>query len=193
MPYSLSTGAVSALERGESLPAWKRAFPGFIQSDLTLNPGNSGGPLLDDRGVMLGLNTAIHESGIGMSFALPISRILPIVAQLKERGVFKKSYLGLNLVKMSYKRTHAAALPPRTGVRVRRVTPEGPGAISGLRSRDIILSMNGEPTNDHETLSWQLISTPAGQPVLLDVLRLPHPPQLLHLQITPVELKAPQE
>jgi S1-C subfamily serine protease len=71
MPYSLSTGAISALERGEILSEWTRSFPGFIQSDLTLNPGNSGGPLIDQRGVMLGLNTAIHGSGVGMFFVLP--------------------------------------------------------------------------------------------------------------------------
>ena len=185
MPYSLSTGALSALERGELLPEWAKSFPGFIQSDLTLNPGNSGGPLIDDRGVMLGLNTAIHGSGVGMSFALPFSRILPVINQLKRFGEFKRSYVGLKLSKMSYKRGKRASLPPRTGVRVKRVTDQGPAQASGLRSDDIILSLNGQPTHHHHTLSWQLISTPANSSVVLEVLRLPHPPQLLYITLTP--------
>ena len=185
MPYSLSTGAISALERGEILSEWARAFPGFIQSDLTLNPGNSGGPLIDQRGVMLGLNTAIHGSGVGMSFALPFSRLLPVIDQIEKSGKFKRSYVGLKLSKMSYKRGHRASLPPRTGVRVKKITDGGPAQLAGLRSDDIILSINGTPTHHPDTLSWQMVSTPADTSMILEVLRMPHPPQLLYINLIP--------
>lgn len=190
MPYSLSTGAVSALERGELLPEWARSFPGFIQSDLTLNPGNSGGPLIDERGVMLGLNTAIHGSGVGMSFALPLSRLLPVIEQIKRTGEFKRSYVGLKLSKMSYRRGERASLPPRSGVRVRRVTDGGPAQLAGLRNDDIILSINGKPTHHHHTLSWQMVATPADTSMILEVLRLPHPPQLLYINLIPQSISA---
>ena len=76
MSYSLSTGAISALHRNDLLDDWKGTYPGFIQTDLTLNPGNSGGPLVNIHGEMLGLNTAVLGSGQGLSFALPLTEDL---------------------------------------------------------------------------------------------------------------------
>jgi serine protease Do len=170
MPYSLSTGAISALYRSD-LRQWKGRFPGFIQTDLTLNPGNSGGPLVNRCGEMIGLNTAILDSGQGLSFALPLNRILPVAYTLIQRGYFKKSYIGLKLKNVSYSRAEQVDLDPRMGVRVRKVVEGSPASRAGLKVNDIILSVNHEPINHAGELSWIFISSPVYEPLNLMVIR----------------------
>lgn len=178
MPYSLSTGSISALHRSD-LRQWKGRFPGFIQTDLTLNPGNSGGPLVNRCGEMIGLNTAILDSGQGLSFALPLNRIIPVAHALIQKGMFKRSYVGLKLRNVSYKRAEQVELDPRMGVRVRTVAEGGPADRAGLRRNDIILSVNHEPINHHAELSWIFISTPAYEPLNLMVIRKDDPEPLV--------------
>lgn len=172
MSYSLSVGAVSALHRGSELPGWKGRFPGFIQTDLTLNPGNSGGPLLNQCGEMIGLNTAILNAAQGLSLSLPLSRLEPVIKKLLEEGRFERSYIGLTLKYVSYKHSEKAALKPRVGVRVKRVVDNGPGYLAELKVNDIILEADGIPFHDETELSWKLISTPAYQPIQLKVIRI---------------------
>lgn len=187
MPYSLTTGAVSAIYRGEYLKEWSGAFPGFIQSDLSLNRGNSGGPLILSNGVMIGMNTAIHGGASGMAFSLPMSRLLPVIEQLKTQGQFKRSYVGMTLAKVSWKRSKMVQLKPKRGVRVRRVVLGGPASLAGLQSNDLILSVNGEETNRHRELSWHLISAKPGEPLLVELLRPSDPPQIMFTLLIPIQ------
>lgn len=171
MTYSLSTGVVSAHHRGQTLREWARYFPGFLQTNITLNPGNSGGPLVDQRGVMIGLNTAIRQGAIGMSFTLPMSRIIPVVSQLSQTGQFKRSYLGLKLSTVSYLRGKKAGFSSPIGVRVKSVTAHGPAARAGLQKNDIIMAINGQVFNHPSSLSWRLISAIPEVPVTVEVVR----------------------
>ena len=187
MPYSLSTGAVSALYRSESLGDWKGAFPGFIQTDLTLNPGNSGGPLVNLRGEMLGMNTAIMGMGQGLSFALPLSRLQTVIERLLSSGQFERSYVGVHLKRVSHMRSQRAGIPIRRGVRVSQVVSHSPADHAGLQRNDIILALNDQEMNHPGELSWALISSPAGASVTIEVVRVfaKGPPETLSLQLTP--------
>lgn len=171
MAYSLSVGAVSALGRGAELREWKGRFPGFIQTDLTLNPGNSGGPLIGACGEMLGLNTAVLGAAQGVSLSLPLSRLTPVIERLLREGRFERSYAGLTLKYVSFKHSAHAQLPPRTGVRVKRVVSDGPGYLAALKVNDVIIEADGVAYHDANELSWKLVSTPAYQPVQLKVVR----------------------
>lgn len=185
MPFSLSTGAVSALYRGENFTDWSAAFPGFIQSDLVLNRGNSGGPLIDLQGTMLGMNTAIHGSASGVSFTLPLNRILPVIKQLIDHGRFERSYVGMTLSSMSYSRSEKMGLKPKQGVRVRRVIAGGPANLAGILPDDVILSINGEPYEHHDELSWAMVSSPVGIPILLEVARSSENTSIMYTLLTP--------
>jgi len=171
MSYSLSVGAVSALSRGLGLKGWRGRFPGFIQTDLTLNPGNSGGPLISACGEMFGLNTAILGAAQGLSLSLPLSRLTPVIDRLLSEGHFERSYVGLTLKYVSFKHSERLKIPPRTGVRVKRVVSDAPGYLANLKVNDIILEADGVAYHDATELSWRLISTPAYQPIALKVLR----------------------
>lgn len=188
MYYSLSVGVLSALHRDLNSPPWRGVFPGFHQSDLTLNPGNSGGPLINPCGEMIGLNTAVMGEAQGVSLSLPLSRLTPVVERLLSEGRFEPSYVGLTLKYVSFKRAQRAGLPPLTGVRVKLVAPQGPGQRAGLRANDIIVSVEGKAYDSETELSWRLISTPPERPLSLEVAR-PHKggaPERLTLTLTPV-------
>ena len=171
MPYSLSTGVISAHHRGARLSEWARYFPGFIQTNITLNPGNSGGPLIDQEGFMVGMNTAIREGAVGMSLALPISRIKPVIEQLRQSGEFKRSYVGLNLSKVSYNRAKRAGYMTPVGVRVKRVAEGGPADIAGIKRNDIILKVNGREFHDPGALSWYMVSALPEIPITIELVR----------------------
>ena len=174
MPFSLSSGVVSAQYRGQNLKEWTRYFPGFIQSSLTLNPGNSGGPLINEYGMMLGLNTATRQNAVGMAFTLPISRIIPVVRQIVMNGEFKRSYLGMNLSELSFLKAQKAGFSEPRGVRVKKVRANGPAFKAGLQKNDIILAVNGQAFNQASDLSWRLISSPSLIPLSLKVIRYTH-------------------
>ena len=189
MPYSLSTGVVSALHRGKTLSEWAKFFPGFIQTNITLNPGNSGGPLIDLYGNMIGLNTAIRQGAVGMSFALPMSRIIPVVEQLKEYSKFSRSYVGLKLSEVSFQRGQRAGFKAPQGVRIKRVTNQGPASIAGLKKNDLILKVNGETFNEPSALSWRLISALPNVPLAVEIVRTTPALERFIIYLTPKSYK----
>lgn len=169
---SVTAGVVSAL--GRSLPVSTRRaarlVEDVIQTDAALNPGSSGGALADSRGQVVGINTAV--AGIGLGLAVPInSTSRRIIADLVTSGAVRRGYLGLV--------TAPAPLPaqwvPRTGARsallVSQVVPNSPAGRSGLRSGDLILSVNGEPLADAQSLQRKLLSESIGARFEITVLR----------------------
>lgn len=189
MPYSLSTGVVSAHHRGENLQEWSRAFPGFIQSNLTLNPGNSGGPLINEYGMMVGMNTAIRQHAVGMSFSLPLSRLIPVINQIVEYGSFKRSYIGIKLSEVSFLKSQKANFKEPRGVRVKQVTPNSPAAQAGLQKNDIILEVNGKKFNDPSSLSWEFISSLPHIPMMIKGVRYSHDPKFFVTTLFPTDQK----
>ncbi len=189
LPHSLSVGVVSGFARNSEQSEWRGVFPGFIQTDLPLNVGNSGGPLINACGEMVGLNTQVKRDAQGLSFSLPNSRLLAVLSALKGGRPFSHSRVGLTLKYVSFQRGRRAGVPPRAGVRVQRVKAGGAAARAGLRPNDIILSLNGAATDDVDELNWSLVSSPAGVPLSLSVARPPEAeggaPQRLTLTLTP--------
>jgi S1-C subfamily serine protease len=143
---TVSAGVVSAL--GRTMRSRDgRAMEGIIQSDVALNPGNSGGPLVDSRGRVVGINTAIILGAQGISFSVPIDTAKWVVGELMTKGRVRRAWLGIAGQNRPVGRELARklGLAHRTGVEVTGFDERGPAAKSGLRAGDIVMAMDDLP------------------------------------------------
>lgn len=141
--YSASAGIVSAKSRNFSRDI---SVP-FIQSDVALNPGNSGGPLFNRNGQVIGINSRIFSGTggyMGLSFSIPINEALDIYQQLKQTGVVTRAYLGIFPQDIDRNLAEAYGLSKPQGALLIKVTPESPAEAAGLKAGDIIIQYNGE-------------------------------------------------
>lgn len=169
---TVSAGVVSAL--GRSLRGRTgRLIEDVIQTDVGLNPGNSGGPLVDSRGRVVGINTAVFAMAQGISFAVPIGTAKRVVPELISRGRVHRAWLGLGgrqrPLDRRLARAHGLAL--ETAVEVLAVEPGGPAAGAGLREGDLIAAVEGRPVESVDDLHRFLAAWPVGRPATLTVLR----------------------
>ena len=168
--YSASAGIVSAKMRnmmGEtSVP--------FIQTDVALNPGNSGGPLFNQNGEVVGVNSRIFSGTggyMGLSFSIPIDVAMDVADQLKKNGKVTRSYLGVMLQDIDRNLAESYNLPKPEGSLITQVTPNSPAAKSGLKSGDVILKFNGSAISRTSDLLNYLNRTLPNQVIQLQVLR----------------------
>ncbi len=169
---SVSTGVVSATGRGmRSLD--RRLIENVIQHTAPLNPGNSGGPLVDSRGRVAGINTAIIPVAQGIGFAVPSNTVREVVSQILANGRVRRGYLGIN--------GRPRALPRRvvryfdlareSGVEVVSLDGKGPAGAAGLLAGDIVVAMNAIPVESVDDLLRLLSGATVGAIARLDVLR----------------------
>jgi len=169
---TVTAGVISAL--GRTL----RSITGHlvdnvIQTDAALNPGNSGGPLLDSRGRVIGMNTAIIPSAQGICFAIPINMAKLILTQLMQHGRIVRGYLGLHGRDVPIPRAIARylGLSQESGVEVVGLESEGPAAQAGMEEGDVILTIADQPITALEELQKRLAEIPVGIPAEIVVLR----------------------
>jgi S1-C subfamily serine protease len=182
---TVSAGVVSAL--GRTMRArGGRALEGIIQSDVALNPGNSGGPLVDSRGRIVGINTAIILGAQGISFSVPIDTAAWVVGELIARGRVRRGWLGIAGQNRPIPRdvARAAGLIQPTGVEVTGLDAQGPSFASGLRAGDIIVSVDGGRVLSVDDLHRALQKWPIERPLALRVVR---DRKLTEVAVTPAE------
>ncbi len=185
---TVTAGIVSGL--GRSLRAQSgRSIDHIIQTDAALNPGNSGGPLLDARGEVIGVNTAIIRPAQGICFAIASNIARWVAGWLIKDGRVRRSYLGFGgqNVPLLRKLVLAYRLARETGVLVMSVAADSPAANAGLREGDILVSLAGEPTPRVDALHRLLTADRIGRATELRVLR---GVELLTLGVTPRESPA---
>ncbi|MFI4896946.1 MAG: trypsin-like peptidase domain-containing protein [Phycisphaerales bacterium JB059] len=178
--FSMSQGIISGLGRAPQTASPFGGYTNFIQTDAAVNPGNSGGPLVNIRGEVVGMNVAIAtgadnagseaSSGdsAGISFAIPVATIEPIVDQIIRTGRVSRGFLGVSFDAFGIERLQTDERFVR-GLRVSDVVEGGPAASAGLRPGDIITQIQGQPVTDSEILSALIGSSPAGAVIPLTV------------------------
>jgi len=171
MDYSVTAGIVSAI--GRNLGDNQRYVP-FIQNDVAINRGNSGGPLINLAGEVVGINSQIFSNtggSIGVSFAIPMDYANKIVTQLKTKGKVARGYLGVSLQEVGGDSAHALGLPRVGGALVAQVNKATPAAKAGLKEQDVITSFNGQPIERSGDLPPMVGATVPGTRVQLGVFR----------------------
>lgn len=169
---TVSAGVVSAL--GRTMRARDgRAMEGIIQSDVALNPGNSGGPLVDSRGRVVGVNTAIILGAQGISFSVPIDTAKWVVAELMTSGRVRRGWLGIAAQNRPIQRdlAHRLGLEQASGVEVTGFDEQGPARRSELRKGDVVVGLDGQPVRSVDDVHRALQRWPIAAPLALKVLR----------------------
>lgn len=186
---TVSTGVVSAL--GRALRSREgRLIENIIQHTAPLNPGNSGGPLVDSRGLVVGVNTAIIAVAQGIGFSIPAATARLVVAQLITHGRVRRAHLGLVGQQRPLARTlvRRFRLAVASAVEVVAVDSRGPAARAGLREKDLIIALAGKSTPSIDDIHHLLAEWPIGEPLSLTILR---GAEQRELQVTPTEAPDP--
>jgi S1-C subfamily serine protease len=182
---TVSAGVVSAL--GRSLRSRHgRLIEGIVQHTAALNPGNSGGPLVDARGGVVGINTAIIAQAQGIGFAVPSATAQWVLAEILTQGRVRRAYLGISGRDRPLDRrlVRALDLPLMRAVEVMSRDTEGPAVQSDLRPGDLIVAVNAVPVDGIDALYRHVSRWPVGTPLALSVLRRTH---RLEIELTPKE------
>jgi S1-C subfamily serine protease len=144
-----------------------------IQTDVALNPGNSGGPLVDSRGNVIGINTAMIYMAQGLSFAVPSSTAKWVVSELVSNGKVRRAYLGIaGQVRPIHRRVQRFfELPAETAVEVISIEKDGPAYNGGIKEGDLILSLNNESIGGIDDIHRLLVKWSTGSVLNVAVLR----------------------
>ena len=169
---TVTVGVVSALRR-TLRGAGGRMIEDVIQTDAALNPGNSGGALVDASGQLVGINTAIVGGAQGLCFAVPINTAKAIIPALMRSGVVRRGWLAIHAQTQGLhpQLARRLGLQQASGVLVVQVMPGGPGAQAGLLPGDVILAINGDPAPSLDAIYRHLDHDRIGSTVTLSVLR----------------------
>src|SRR5690606_11861414 len=172
---TVTVGVVSAVSRNLSVNRDGRIYTDMIQTDAAINRGNSGGPLVNALGEVIGVNSAIYsESGgsIGIGFAVPAEKALRILDELRETGTVDRSYYtGLYGQNVDARIARALDLDRAEGIFVRNIDPNSPADEAGFQPYDVIVSFQGEPVGTTSDYLARLYDYRPGDQVQLGVVR----------------------
>src|ERR1700744_1933661 len=185
---TVTAGIVSARNRDIS----SGPYDDFIQTDAPINRGNSGGPLFDMDGNVVGVNSAIYSptgGSVGIGFSIPSNLVKEVTAQLRQFGQARRGWVGVRIQAVTDDIAEGLGLPNTQGALIADVTPNGPAAKGGMQNGDFIMAFDGKPVSDsralsrivadtpiNETVAVALLSKGKKQPLRLTVLRLNEAP-----------------
>ena len=167
---TVTVGIVSARNRNINAGP----YDDFIQTDAAINRGNSGGPLFDMEGRVVGINTAIiSPSGgsIGIGFAIPSNIAVSVINQLREFGETRRGWLGVRIQEVTDDIAESLSMPKASGALVAGVTEDGPAAKAGIEPGDVIISFDGREVPEMDDLPRMVADTAIGKAVDVEVLR----------------------
>ncbi len=171
---TVTAGIISAINR---VTGQGGAYDRFIQTDASINQGNSGGPMFDLNGNVIGVNSQIFsQSGgnIGIGFAIPAATAKPIIATLMKGGTIERGYIGVQLQPggtINEDTAAALGIPKNQGELINDVTAGGPAARAGVRAGDVVTKVNGQQVTVDQSLSYLVSNVKPGATARLDILR----------------------
>jgi serine protease Do len=167
---SVTAGIVSAVYRGIGGGAYDR----YLQTDASINRGNSGGPLFDMKGNVIGINNAIYSptgGSVGIGFAIPSETASPIVQKLIKGEAIVRGYLGVRIQPVNDEFAAALGIATNRGEFIQSVEPGGPAEKAGLKVGDVVLAVNGKDVTPDQSLSYLIANLQPGTRVPLTILR----------------------
>jgi len=170
--YTVTQGIVSAV--GRNLGSQDQPYTSFIQTDVPINRGNSGGPLFDLQGRVVGVNSQIYSNTggyQGVAFSIPIDVAMNVVKQIKEKGYVSRGQLGVMVQQVSDDMVKALKLDNASGAAVTQVNKGSAADKAGIRPGDVILAYNGQNINQSADLPPLVGQTPPGSKATLEILR----------------------
>jgi serine protease Do len=165
--HSVTVGVVSFIGR----KLFDSSLDRYIQTDAAINFGNSGGPLINAHGEVIGINAAISSRAANIGFAVPINQASAILPQLRERGRVSRGYIGVMLRDVDPDLQRSLGLRSAHGALVQDVTPGSPGARAGVRTYDMIVAVDGKPVDGNDDLIQLIASRVPGTSATLQIVR----------------------
>lgn len=186
LSHTVTAGIVSA--KGRVIGAGP--YDDFIQTDASINFGNSGGPLFNTEGEVVGINTAMLSSAQGIGFAIPINMAKEILPSLKEKGEVTRGWLGVSVQRVTPEIAQNFKLPEKVGALVNDISKDSPAEKGGIRQGDVIIEFDGKKIRDIHELPRILANTTIGKEVIVKVLR---EGKDIELKVTIAKLKEPEK
>jgi serine protease Do len=173
-PFGLGSTVTAGIVSARNRDINAGPYDDFIQTDAPINRGNSGGPLFDMDGNVMGINSAIFSpsgGSVGIGFAIPANLAKDVVTQLKQFGVARRGWIGVRIQQVTEEIAQGMGLPNSQGALVADVTRGGPAQKAGLQNGDVVISFDNKPIGDSKFLPRVVAATPIGKTVNIDVLR----------------------
>jgi serine protease Do len=168
---TVTAGIISALHRGIT---GNGAYDRYIQTDAAINMGNSGGPMFDLNGIVIGINSALFSptgASVGIGLAIPAELAKPVIDSLRRGERPQRGYLGVGLQPLDENIAASLGLPKDTGEIVRSVVPGEAAARAGIQQGDVLVKVNGRDVNPDETVSYLIANTQVGTRVPVELVR----------------------
>lgn len=173
-PFGLEHTVTAGIVSAKSRPLPNQTYIPFIQTDVAINRGNSGGPLINMEGRVVGVNSQIFSSTggyMGLSFSIPTTIVQNVVRQLKDDGRVRRGWLGVQIQGVSSSLAEVLGLDRARGALISDVMPGGPAENAGLQPRDVVLRFNGQEIQDWRNLPPRVGLVTPGEKVPLDIVR----------------------
>jgi S1-C subfamily serine protease len=196
-PFKLSNSVTLGIVSGIGRPPDEAGLPNekvnFLQTDAVLNPGNSGGPLVNEFGEVIGINSAIIKGANGIGFSIPIDEAIPAIEALAQGQKLPHAYIGVGCVTVTPEKASKNNVDPNRdyivpeveGAFIARVQPNGPAINGGLRKLDVVVEANGIPVKRDKDLTAIVDSSKVGQPLEFKVMR---GDEIIPLTVYPADL-----
>ena len=167
---TVTSGIVSALHRNLNAGVYDR----YIQTDASINMGNSGGPMFDLNGNVIGVNTALISptgGNVGVGFAIPAEQAVPVIEALRRGERPERGYIGVALQRLDDNIAQSLGIPKNRGELIRSVTPGGPAARAGIEQGDVVITVNNQAVTPDETLAYIVSNLDVGSRVPVELIR----------------------
>ena len=191
-PFGLSgtvtSGIISAVYRATGSGT---AYDRYLQTDASINRGNSGGPMFDMKGQVIGINNAIFSptgGSVGIGFAIPAETAAPIVQKLIKGESIDRGYLGVSITPVDEDLADSLGIPHNRGEFVRVVQPDGAAAAAGIKEGDVVIKVDGKDVTPEQSLSYLVANTAPGKRIAVEVIRNGR-----HVTLSPTVAKRPSE